>query len=259
MRHDVSTADATVSQDAQRWPLGDGVMRIASARLICDTASWAYAEAHRSQIEECWQRAKQASPHFFNGTIHLVRKISLNGSHLDMRLLATEFKAFVYWREQGFPAAGVLDAFGSALIRARGGEIILGRQVAGNINGGLAYTPSGFIDDRDVAGDGTIDISASIAREVAEETGLSVGRELTAEPGFYLTRLGAQLSIARPLRSELTADDIVERVRAHISADANPELSDVVVVSSHRDIEGLAMPPYARLLVPQALGDAPVA
>lgn len=144
------------------------------------------------------------------------------------------------------------DGFGSALIRSREGYVILGRQRPGNINEGLAYLPGGFIDPRDVADDQSIDIASSVARELAEETGLSAD-DLVAGNGFVVSQVAAHVSFAVPYTSPLGADDLAARIRAHIAADSNPELEDVVVLTSPADMEGLAMAHYARVLLSSPL------
>ncbi|MEQ1719186.1 MAG: NUDIX hydrolase, partial [Hyphomicrobium sp.] len=130
--------------------------------------------------------------------------------------------------------------------------VVLGRQHAGHINAGLAYLPGGFIDGRDVAASGEIDIRASIARELAEETGLGPA-EIMPDPGFLLTEVAAHVSFAVTYRSHFTADALAARIRAHIAADPDPELSDVVIVKGPDDIAHLAMPHYARVLVASPL------
>ena len=144
------------------------------------------------------------------------------------------------------------DGFGSALICAADGAIVLGGRRAGNVNGGLAYLPGGFIDGRDVASDGRIDIAASIARELEEETGLTA-KDVTVQPGYLVTITGPHVSIAKTFHSGLDAEELMRKIESHLAADATSELDGMVIVRDVRDLEGLAMPSYARLLIGEIL------
>ncbi len=168
-----------------KWAEADRVVRVASLSLRVSSGHWQYADHHRDAIDAHWKLAVKANPSFFDGVIHVVDRLEAGENYIEARLIATGFKNFLYWRDEGFPAeGGVRDGFGSALIRSCEGHVLLGRQRPGNINAGLAYLPGGFIDSRDVKAGGVIDMAASIERELREETGLGLD-DLTAEPGFH--------------------------------------------------------------------------
>ena len=82
--------------------------------------------------------------------------------------------------------AGVWDAFGSGVVRAAGGEVLLGEQNPGNVNAGCSYPPSGFIDDRDVDQEHAINIDASVSREIYEEIGVDLAH-FRRQPGYWVT------------------------------------------------------------------------
>jgi 8-oxo-dGTP pyrophosphatase MutT (NUDIX family) len=167
---------------------------------------------------------------------------------LSGRFLRTDFKSFLYWRESGWPDRSVMDAFGSALILSSDGHALLGRQRAGNLNSGLCYPPGGFIDVGDVRPDGTIDIEASVAREIAEETGLAAPSIQRAD-GYAITISGPVLSIAVPFRSPLPGPALLAQASHHISADPGGELGCVVLALPGDGNAALPMPDYARALL----------
>lgn len=173
---------------------------------------------------------------------------ALEPARLAGTLHAVQFKNYLYWRDQGFPEAGIVDAFGSALIRSSDGRFLLGRQNSGHMNEGKSYLPSGLIDRRDVGADGRVDIEASIRREISEETGLAHG-ELERTPGYIVTRTGAQMSIAVEFRSRLTGSELAERIGAHIAADDHSELSSVSFVGTMAEAGALDLPPFTSLLL----------
>lgn len=226
----------------------NAIVRAERCRLVVGDGTWAFADARQADIAAHWQRRTAESPTLFDGRIFLMERLRLAGETLEATFVETRFRNLLYWKDQGYPDDSVRDAFGSALIRSREGHVLLGRQAAGHINAGLAYLPGGFIDARDVAADGGIDIEASIAREIAEETGLEAAA-LARVPGYHVTLAGPLVSIAAEFRSDLTSAELAEAIRAHIAGDAEAELADVVVVRSASDLDGLAMPHFARLLL----------
>ncbi len=233
----------------------DSVERVETCRLVVSDASWAYATDNAAAINSHWLRRHAENPAMFDGIIHLVHAERRAESTLSASLLRTDFKSYLHWRDAGFPEAGVRDGFGSALIRSAEGHVLLGRQRKGNINAGFAYLPGGFIDPRDIRPDGVIDIDASIARELAEETGLGSG-DVSTPPGYLITRCGPLVSIAREVVSPLPAEALRNRIRAHIASDPDPELEDIIIVRNAGDLAGARVHAYARLLLRWVLGDA---
>jgi hypothetical protein len=249
------SGDIPVMRDesgGQHPPLHDGVWRMQTCALKTIGGAWPFAEKNSKAIDANWIEAAKRNSGYFNGTVYLARYVRFGDGRLEASFIKTEFKSYLYWRMQGFPEAGVLDGFGSALIRTSDGCIVLGRQKAGNVNGGLAYPPSGFIDGQDIQPDGSIDIAGSATREVLEETGIE-GVTLARSTGFYLTRSGAQLSIAVPFSVAMTAKEFVRTANQHIADTPDPELDEVIAVASLGDIAHLAMPAYARLLLQSLL------
>lgn len=231
---------------------GGHVARVDHCSLTVGHESWAFAGAHREEIDRHWTRRSAENPGFFNGVIHMLTHHDLTGSTFLGTFVRTDFKSYLYWRETGFSEAGVRDAFGSALIRSAEGHVLLGRQREGNINSGLAYLPGGFIDSRDIGPGGSIDIVGSVLREVGEETGIPAS-SFTQKPGYYLTFAGPLISVAVELVSSERAEDLRQRMLAHMREDPQSELVDAVIVRSRADLAGLAMPDYARILIEHLL------
>lgn len=215
---------------------------------VADDA-WPFSERHREDINAHWERRARETPGFFNGVVHLLTAHALSESGiLAARFVRTDFKSFLYWRETGWRDAGVMDAFGSALILSAEGDVLLGRQRAGNLNSGLCYPPSGFIDPSDIGTDGTIDIEGSVAREIAEETGLAAPA-IARTGGYVVTIAGPVLSIAVPYRSPLPGATLLRQAARHISADADSELAGLLLATPGPGTGELPMPEYARALL----------
>lgn len=221
----------------------DSCTRIATCDLRVTAEAWPFAEAHAEAIAAHWQRATAERPKFFDGAVYMLREGVLVGDSFRGTFLRTDFKSFLYWRESGYPDLSVRDGFGSAVIRSAEGCVLLGRQAGGNVNGGLAYPPGGFIDERDVHG-GAIAIDASIARELVEETGLDPAR-LTRIPGYLLTRAGPFVSIGIEWRSGLGAEALRALILEHVARQPVPELADIVTVREASEIDAATMPRHA--------------
>lgn len=230
------------------------VYRASTCTLTAASWRWSFPETAAEAIAAHWHQRQSENPHFFNGRIFMMRGPRL-GETFSAELFQTNFADFLYWRENGFPDAGVFDGFGSALLRSADGSVILGRQGFGHINSGLTYLPGGFIDPRDCDPHGRIDIAASIAREIAEETGIPAAT-LSQRPGYLITRCGASISIAVEYVSQLPTGQLLDHISAHLQSGSEPELEAALAVSSLADLSGLAMPPYARPLLEHVLGSA---
>ncbi len=224
------------------------VVWLSSVTLRQAPGCWDYALREADAIEAHWQRRKATHPRMFNGVVQLLAGARLVDGHLEGRLVTTDFKSFLHWKDHGYPDDSVRDAFGSALLVSGDDRVLLGRQGAGQLNSGLAYLPGGFIDARDVAADGSVAIADSTARELFEETGLGAG-DVVCLPGAVLTLCGAMASIAIVFRSELDSGRLATRIRSHIQADPDPELEDVLMVGRGADLDGVALADYAEVLM----------
>ncbi len=171
---------------------------------------------------------------------------------LEADLIETDFASFLFWKDNGYPDASVRDGFGSALIRACGGEVLLGRQLPGQVNSGRLYMPGGFIDRSDVGDDGLIDIDGSIAREVGEETGLGF-EHFERRAGYLVTQLDCQISIAVELISPLEAESLRALLLERISQQSDPELADFAIFAEPPGEEDSDVAAFSRLAVAAVL------
>lgn len=235
----------------QRMCTPDGTsVRVLSCALALSAEPWSYAGRHREAIAAYWERVRAERPKLFDGPVHVLTAHALDGGSLTGTFARTDFKSFLYWREHGAPGP-TADGFGSSLVRSSDGCVLLGRQVEGHLNGGFAYPPSGLIDPADAVG-GSIDIDRSIARELAEETGLTRA-ELERRPGYIVTFAASMISIAIEWQSALSAKALRERILAHVARQPEPELADVVIVRDLAEIDDPTILPYARAKLRLAL------
>ena len=222
-------------------------VRTKSCVLHATDWTWPLAQAHADEIEADWRRRHGEIPTMFNGVIYLTCNHTLDGAAFGGTLFKSDFRTLLYWRARPDAAhEPVRETFGSSLIRSAEGYLLMGRQGPGQLNSGRIYPPGGLIDGNDVR-DGAIDIDASIARELAEETGLSVA-DVERVPGYLVVFTGLKIAIAIEWRSALPAAALRERILGFVRSQAEPELTDIVTVAGHADIDDEHMPPHARIL-----------
>lgn len=222
-------------------------VRVGRCALQVADWQWPLTEG-REEIACDWRRRQTENPRLFDGDVYLMRDYAIDGAGLTGTLFRTDFKTLLYWRAlPGSLTESVREAFGASLIRSAEGHVLLGRQGPGQLNSGRIYPPGGLIDTADVRG-GTIDMDASIARELAEETGLGAD-DLQRVPGYLVARVGLKVAVAIEWRSALPAAELRARILANLRAQPEPELEDIVPVRSRADIDESSMPPHARALV----------
>lgn len=227
----------------------DGVYRFGAIDVrVAAGVPWSYATAQAAAIDAHWAEALRQSPKYFNGNVHMTHWVRCDGGTLTAEMIRVDFKAYLYWRACGFPSAGIIDAFGSALIRTADDAVVLVRQRPGQVNSGLYYLPGGFVDGDDMAADGRVDLRGSVNREVLEETGLD-GDALEVLPGYWVTRAGPHLSIAVGYLIAMPAAETLEHINRYIAAHPDGELESAIAVRRVQDLQHLAMPEYARRLL----------
>jgi len=215
-------------------------------RLVEGT--WPFAVENEHAITRHWERRRQETPGFFNGVVYVLVAFSMSeAGTLSGRLVRTDFRSSLYWRDSGWRDSSVMDAFGAALITSAEGHLLVGRQRAGHLNSGLYYPPSGFLDAEDITGDGRVDIDASAARETVEETGLSPSH-LQRAGDYVIAMVGGLMSIGVPFRSPLSGAALLAEATRHIEGDDTSEVAEFLLIRPG-EAHGLPMPDYARAMI----------
>lgn len=232
------------------WISAYGTVR---ARL--ERRPWHWAEANRAAIAAHWERRRAAQPRLFDGRVLVVCGLDPAGEDaLDVTFLETGYAALLAWLDLGAPAEGeVLNGFAMGALRAADGAFVLGVMAAHTANTGRIYFPAGTPDLSDARPDGSVDLAASVVRELEEETGLGpadyrVGR------GWTLVQARGRLAFLKPVHLAEPAEDARARILANLAAQEEPELADVVVVRDRAGIEAARMPDFLPLYLARALG-----
>lgn len=204
---------------------------------------WEWAERRRDLIAAHWQERLADKPRMFNGRILIVGDHAHEGETYRATYLETDFANLLAWRDLGFPDDTVVNGFAMAALRGSDGAFVMGVMGVHTANAGKVYFPAGTPDPADVRADGTVDLGGSVARELAEETGLAA-EEFAADDEWIVVRHGPRIAFLLPMRASEPADAVAARIERHLSADPDPELAGVRVVRGPGDIDAGAMPDF---------------
>jgi 8-oxo-dGTP pyrophosphatase MutT (NUDIX family) len=211
-----------------------------------ETRAWPFAVEQRDRIDAHWEALVAEKPRLFNGRVLLQHASGLdtdNGLTTCVgRWFVTEFKAFLAWRDFGFPDRDVHNVFSMAALRSADGAFLLGEMAGHTANAGHIYFPAGTPDPSDVRGT-RLDLEGSVRRELEEETGITPARMRLA-PGWTLVHEGARVACMKIVDVAETADEIVARVSDHLAAEPQAELSRVHIVRALGDLDPARMPGF---------------
>lgn len=220
--------------------------------LACDDWRWPFAAQRRSDIDAYFARLRETKPQLWNGRVLLARDAHFSGESFAARYFETDFASFLAWRDWGFPDRGVINGFGMGALRGNDGGFVLGEMAAHTSNAGKVYFPSGTPDPSDRRDD-TLDMAGSVAREVAEETGLTPD-DYVPSAGWDCIVTGSLVAMIRILHVASPAAMIRTRITAHIARETEPELAAVHVVRQPAHITP-AMPDFITAFLAARLGD----
>ncbi|MBI1203792.1 MAG: NUDIX hydrolase [Rhodopseudomonas sp.] len=201
---------------------------------------WAFADERRAEIEAHFAELRRRKPALWNGRILLLHRQIVRDGVFSGQFLETDYASFVSWRHWGHPRAGVRDCFGVAAILSADGAFMLGVMADHTSRGGEIYFPCGTPDRSDIVGD-VVDFDASVARELAEETGLRLS-DFTPEPGWTTVVAGPMIAHLKVLRSDEDAETLRRRIMAHIAAERQSELADIRIVRGRSDFDPAMLP-----------------
>jgi 8-oxo-dGTP pyrophosphatase MutT (NUDIX family) len=206
------------------------IHRVTTLDLAFRPSAWAFAEQRRAEIDAHFAQKKGEKPDLFNGRVLLGRKPLFAGTRFSAEYFETDFASFLAWRDFGYPDQEVFNGFGMGALRGSDGAYVLGEMSAGTANGGRIYFPAGTPDLNDLRGD-TVDLPGSVAREVAEETGLEPS-DYVAAPDWHCVVTPHSIALMRVLDVAMPAEALRLKIEANLARQDFPELSAMHVVRS---------------------------
>ena len=221
--------------------MNDTLTQVSRLEMIFAPVPWPYADTHRAKIDAYFAQLKAAKPALWNGRVLLLHHYEIVDDLFRGMFLETDNASLRAWIGQGHPPAAFWDCFAAAAIRGSDGGWLLGVMGDHTANAGQAYFPCGTPDPDDII-DGRVDLAASVARELKEETGCAVA-DFDAAPGWTTIVDGGLIAQVRTLRSAETAETLREKMLAYLALEQAPELADIRIVRGLRDIDP-AMPRF---------------
>ncbi len=227
------------------------VERLAASALVFRDEPPAFVAAQRTMINDHWSRSVAAKPALFDGTVLIAEGLETAAGHLRATLRPIPFSAFLAWRDWGYPVEGLTHLSAAVAIVAADGAVLLGTMGAHTANAGRTYLVGGTPDLTDVSPDGTVDLVATAARELREETGLSPTGPVREA---LIVRDHPRAVVVAVHRFPVDAEDLAGEIRRFLADDPEPELSDVVLIRTVTDLDSRIVPATTRAVVRHLLG-----
>jgi 8-oxo-dGTP pyrophosphatase MutT (NUDIX family) len=224
-----------------RTPADIAVVPVERLELTFAPRPWRFAEGHRSAITAHFAALRSRTPQLWNGRVLLLHDYAFEAGVFRGACLETDFASFVAWRDWDFPDPSVHNCFGMAALRSADGAFLLGVMGPHTANAGKSYFPAGTLEPGDLVGS-KVDVEGSVARELAEETGLDA-RAMVAEPGWHAVFAGPRIALMKVLQARESAEELHARALHHIAAQAEAELADIRMVRGPSDIDA-SIPPH---------------
>ena len=228
------------------------VIPIDHLALAFEPQPWPFAEARRAEIDAHFAARREERPQMWNGRVVLASRYRISDRSLAGSCFETDFASFLAWRDWGFPDADAANVFAMGALRGSDGAFLLGVMGPHTANAGRIYFPAGTPEPEDVAG-GALDLAGNVAREVAEETGLTV-QDYVAEPDWHAVPTGARLALMKVLAAHVPAPELQRRMHEHIARDRHPELADIRIVRGPADFDPM-MPSFVTAFLSHVLRD----
>jgi 8-oxo-dGTP pyrophosphatase MutT (NUDIX family) len=227
------------------------IHRVTTLDLKVEPWAWRFSLERREEIEAHFAEQQRGKPTLWNGRILLGRDASFAAGHLAASYFDADFASLLAWRDWGCPDTTVFNGFGMGALRSADGAFVLGEMGGHTANAGRIYFPSGS-PDRDDVSDGVLDIAASVAREVEEETGLSPA-DYRAEAHWDCVVAGATIAMMRILDVDVPGAELKRRIEANLARQRQPELSAIRLVRSTAELTS-AMPLFVTAFLESQFG-----
>ncbi len=222
------------------------IHRVTTLDLGVQPWSWPFARERSAEISAHFAEKQREKPQLWNGRVLLGRTPVFTGSAFRARYFEIDFASFLAWRDWGFPDRNVFNGFGMGALRCNDGAFVLGEMSQHTANAGRIYFPSGTPDLDDVS-EGAVDIAGSVAREVAEETGLTAA-DYRAEAHWDCVVSGASVAMIRILHVDTSGEALRARIEANLARQREPELSAIHLVRGVGDLTA-AMPRFVAAFI----------
>ncbi|EJK82153.1 DNA mismatch repair protein MutT [Rhizobium sp. AP16] len=229
--------------DMAGWPPENTVFPVARIDLKVITGDHPFHLNEAAAAQENWKREIASNPALYDGRMIFQHRLEVSEQAVAGEGYVTPFSTFMWWRKHRERGGG-FHVFAFPVAVSSDGAIIAIRMAQHTANPGQVYCAAGSMDENDIV-DNRCDVEGNMRREVLEETGLDLDVAV-AEPGYYATHANRSVTLFRIFRFPWTADEMLEKIRAHMLVDEEKEIDGAVAIRSadptaHR--YSSAMPP----------------
>jgi hypothetical protein len=219
------------------------IRRVSRIEACCRPLDWGWPKQNRAFVEENWKRRIADKPKMFNGRVLLLRDLSFEQDLCRNVYFEVDYADFIAWIDKDYPDPTIANGFAMGALRGSDGAYICGVMAEGTANAGRIYFAAGTPDLNDVTPDGNVDLTTSLTRELAEETGLAEA-DYHLDDEWIVVQRWPTFAFLRMVTLPVTAEEGAARIRAHIAAEDEPELQGVRIVRGKQDIDPERMPLY---------------
>ncbi|TWF54282.1 NUDIX hydrolase [Neorhizobium alkalisoli] len=211
------------------WPGDSIVSPLGDVKLRVLPGTHPVLDENGEAITRNWHSEITANPALFDGRMIFNFRASLEDGVLHAEGYVTPFSAFIWWRRQ-MPRSGGVHISAYAAIETADGALVAIRMGAHTANAGQVYFAAGSFEPEDVI-DGYCDVASNMRREVLEETGLDLA-SATIASDYHASHQGPVVTIFRLFRFDLTAEQMIERIKAHMQVAEDKEIAGAVAIWS---------------------------
>ena len=222
------------------------IHRVTTLDLGVEPWSWPFAIERGAEISAHFAGKQREKPQIWNGRLLLARNPVFTVSGFRAGYFETDFASFLAWRDWGFPDGNIFNGFGMGALRCNDGAFVLGEMGQHTANAGRIYFPSGTPDLDDIS-EGSVDMAGSVAREVAEETGLSAA-DYHPDPHWDCVVSGNAVAMIRILNVDASGEALRARIEANLARQHEPELCAIHLVRGVGDLTA-AMPRFVTAFI----------
>ena len=218
-----------ISDDFAGWPPEATVFPIAGVDLRVLPGAHPFVIAEEAAIRENWAKETAANPALFDGRLVFQPRLWFSEERIAGEGYVTPFSAFMWWRRQPQRQGG-LHIFAYPVLESSDGALVAIRMGAHTANPGQVYFAAGSLEPEDIV-DGRCDIEANMRREVHEETGLDLADAVAGE-GLFASHARRTVTLLRLFRFDMTADEMVKRIEAHMLVAEDKEIAGAAAIRS---------------------------
>ncbi len=224
----------------QQWNTAPAsIIPIERIELRYAPARWSFADRHRSEIDARFAELQREKPELWNGRVLVLGQHEISGSVFRGSCFEVDYASFLVWHDRRVPETGIRDMFAPGVLMTADGAFLLGVMGAHTASAGSVYFPCGTPDPNDVVG-ATVDLEASVRREVAEETGLTPS-DYDADAGWISVFQGPHIAHMKLLRVRQEAGALRDRILRFLARERQPELCDIRIVRGEADFDPMML------------------